>query len=87
MANKSTICLWYDGTALEAARFYAETFTDSAVGPVHRAPGDYPNGKEGDVLTVEFTVLGIPCLGLSGPDSRGLSRRGTGRLDMGAHID
>lgn len=63
---KNTICLWYDGNAEEAARFYAETFPDSAVRAVHRAPGDYPSGKEGDVLTVEFTVLGIPCLGLNG---------------------
>jgi predicted 3-demethylubiquinone-9 3-methyltransferase (glyoxalase superfamily) len=66
MVSKNTICLWYDGTALDAARFYAETFPDSAVGAVHRAPGDYPSGKEGDVLTVEFTVMGIPCLGLNG---------------------
>src|SRR5690349_3877060 len=65
MASKNTICLWYDGTALEAAQFYAKTFPDSAVGAVHRAPGDYPAGKQGDVLTVEFTVLGIPCLGLN----------------------
>lgn len=66
MTNKNTICLWYDGTALEAATFYAETFPDSAVGAVHRAPGDYPSGNQGDVLTVEFTVMGIPCLGLNG---------------------
>jgi 2-polyprenyl-6-hydroxyphenyl methylase/3-demethylubiquinone-9 3-methyltransferase len=66
MVSKNTICLWYDGTALEAARFYAETFADSAVHAVHRAPGDYPSGKQGDVLTVEFSVLGIPCLGLNG---------------------
>lgn len=66
MTNKNTICLWYDGTALEAATFYAETFPDSAVGAVHRAPGDYPSGRQGDVLTVEFTVMGIPCLGLNG---------------------
>jgi predicted 3-demethylubiquinone-9 3-methyltransferase (glyoxalase superfamily) len=66
MANKNTICVWYDGTALDAARFYAETFSDSTVGAVLRAPGDYPNGKQGDVLTVEFTVLGIPCVGLNG---------------------
>jgi len=63
---KNTICLWYNGTALDAARFYADTFADSAVGKISRAPGDYPAGKEGDVLTVEFTVLGIPCLGLNG---------------------
>jgi 2-polyprenyl-6-hydroxyphenyl methylase/3-demethylubiquinone-9 3-methyltransferase len=66
MANKNTICLWYDGDALDAAKFYAETFPDSAVTAVHHAPGDYPAGKQGDVLTVEFTVMGIPCLGLNG---------------------
>jgi predicted 3-demethylubiquinone-9 3-methyltransferase (glyoxalase superfamily) len=66
MASKNTICLWYDGTAFDAANFYAKTFPDSAVGAVHRAPGDYPAGKEGDVLTVEFTVMSIPCLGLNG---------------------
>jgi 2-polyprenyl-6-hydroxyphenyl methylase/3-demethylubiquinone-9 3-methyltransferase len=63
---KNTICLWYNGDAEEAARFYASTFTDSSVDAVHRAPGDYPSGKKGNVLTVEFTVLGIPCLGLNG---------------------
>ena len=63
---RNTICLWYDGGAEDAARFYAETFPDSAVRAVHRAPGDYPSGKQGDVLTVEFTVMGIPCLGLNG---------------------
>jgi 2-polyprenyl-6-hydroxyphenyl methylase/3-demethylubiquinone-9 3-methyltransferase len=63
---KNTICLWYENDAEGAARFYAETFPDSSVGAVHRAPGDYPSGKEGDVLTVEFTVMGIPCLGLNG---------------------
>jgi predicted 3-demethylubiquinone-9 3-methyltransferase (glyoxalase superfamily) len=66
MMSKNTICLWYDGTAEEAARFYAETFQDSAVGAIHRAPGDFPDGKQGDVLMVEFTVIGIPCLGLNG---------------------
>jgi 2-polyprenyl-6-hydroxyphenyl methylase/3-demethylubiquinone-9 3-methyltransferase len=66
VTSKNTICLWYDGTALDAARFYAATFPDSAVGAVHRAPGDFPDGKQGDVLMVEFTVLGIPCLGLNG---------------------
>ncbi len=66
MISKNTICLWYDSAALEAATFYAETFPDSAVLAVHRAPGDYPSGKEGDVLTVEFRVMGIPCLGLNG---------------------
>ena len=62
----ATICLWYDRDAEAAARFYAETFPDSRVTAVHRAPTDYPPGKAGDVLTVEFTVLGIPCLGLNG---------------------
>jgi 2-polyprenyl-6-hydroxyphenyl methylase/3-demethylubiquinone-9 3-methyltransferase len=66
MIPKNTICLWYDGTALEAAQFYAKTFPDSSVGPVHRAPSDFPSGKDGDVLTVEFTVMGIPCIGLNG---------------------
>ena len=63
---KNTICLWYDKDAEAAARFYAETFPDSAVGAVHRAPSDYPAGKKGDVLTVEFTVAGVSCLGLNG---------------------
>lgn len=63
---KNTICLWYNGGAEDAARFYAKTFPDSSVVAVHRAPGDYPAGKQGDVLTVEFIVLGIPCLGLNG---------------------
>ena len=63
---KNTVCLWFDGTALDAATFYARTFPDSAVGAVMHAPGDYPDGKQGDVLTVQFTVLGIPCLGLNG---------------------
>lgn len=66
MSPKNTICLWYDGDALEAARFYARTFPDSAVGATFRAPGDYPDGQQGDVLTVEFTVAGIPCVGLNG---------------------
>ncbi|ANB17254.1 3-demethylubiquinone-9 3-methyltransferase [Dokdonella koreensis DS-123] len=66
MIPKNTICLWFDGTALEAATFYAKTFPDSEVKAVHHAPGDYPAGKQGDVLTVEFTVLGVPCLGLNG---------------------
>ncbi len=63
---KNTICLWYNRDALAAARFYAETFPDSSVGAVHHAPGDFPDGKKGDELTVEFTVMGIPCLGLNG---------------------
>ena len=66
MQAKITICLWYDGDAEDAARFYAKTFPDSSVGKVQLAPGDYPSGKKGDVLTVEFTVMGIPCLGLNG---------------------
>jgi 2-polyprenyl-6-hydroxyphenyl methylase/3-demethylubiquinone-9 3-methyltransferase len=66
MVSKNTICLWFNGTALEAAQFYAETFPDSTVGQVFRAPGDYPAGKQGDVLTVAFTVAGIPCIGLNG---------------------
>ena len=66
MTPKNTICLWFDNDAHEAARFYAATFPDSEVTAVHRAPSDYPGGKQGDVLTVEFTVLGIPCLGLNG---------------------
>lgn len=64
--SKSTICLWFDKDAEAAAQFYAATFPDSAVGAVHRAPADYPSGKAGDVLVVEFTVCGIPCIGLNG---------------------
>ena len=63
---KNTICLWYDKDAEAAARFYAETFPDSAVSAVHHAPSDYPSGRAGDVLTVEFTVAGVACLGLNG---------------------
>ena len=66
MISKNTVCLWYNNDALEAATFYAKTFPDSAVNAVHHAPGDYPDGKEGDVLTVDFTVMGIPCIGLNG---------------------
>ena len=66
MIAKNTVCLWFDKDAEEAARFYAATFPNSEVRAVHRAQADYPGGKEGDVLTVEFTVLGIPCLGLNG---------------------
>ena len=69
MKPKNTICLWFDKDAQEAAQFYAATFPDSRVTAVHHAPADYPSGKKGDVLTVEFTVVGIPCLGLNGgPD-------------------
>ncbi|MFO0582759.1 MAG: VOC family protein [Anaeromyxobacter sp.] len=64
--NKNTICLWFDKDAEAAARFYAQTFPDSKVGAVHRAPSDFPGGKQGDVLTVDFTVCGIPCMGLNG---------------------
>jgi predicted 3-demethylubiquinone-9 3-methyltransferase (glyoxalase superfamily) len=66
MTSKNRICLWYDGTAADAARFYAETFPNSSLGAVQRAPGDYPDGKQGDVLIVAFTVMGIPCIGLNG---------------------
>lgn len=66
MVARNTICLWYDGTALDAATFYARTFPDSAVHAVHPAPSDFPSGKQGDVLTVDFTVAGIPCIGLNG---------------------
>ncbi len=66
MIPKNTICLWYDHDALEAATFYASIFPDTTVGAVYRAPGDFPGGKQGDVLTVEFTVMGIPCIGLNG---------------------
>ena len=66
MVAKNTLCLWFDGAAVDAANFYAKTFPDSSVGAIHRAPGDYPAGQEGEVLTVEFTVAGIPCIGLNG---------------------
>jgi len=66
MMAKNTLCLWYDSDAEGAARFYAATFPDSNVGAVHRAPTDFPGGKAGQVLTVEFTVVGIPCFGLNG---------------------
>ncbi len=66
MIPKNTICLWYDKDALDAATFYAETFPDSKVVAVHKAPSDFPSGTEGDVLTVDFIVAGIPCMGLNG---------------------
>ena len=62
----NTICLWYNGNAQDAAQFYAGTFPNSFVGAVYRAPGDFPSGKEGDILTIEFTLMGIPCIGLNG---------------------
>src|SRR5690606_26542369 len=66
--SKNTICLWYDHDAEEAANFYAATFPDSTVDAIHRAPADFPGGKAGDVLTVDFTVCGVPCMGLNGGD-------------------
>ena len=66
MIPKNTICIWYESGAAEAAKFYAATFPDSRVGDVSRAPADFPSGKAGDELTVEFTVCGIPCIGLNG---------------------
>jgi len=69
MKNKNTICLWYQRDAEAAAQFYAQTFPDSAVGAIHRAPADFPGGKAGAVLTVEFTVCGIPCLAINGGDA------------------
>ena len=66
MTSKNTVCLWYEKDALAAAEFYAATFPDSRVDAVHRAPSDYPSGKEGDVITVAFTVMDIPCIGLNG---------------------
>ena len=63
---KNVICIWYDNDAEEAAKFYAKTFPNSAVKAVHKAPGDFPGGKQGQVLTVEFTVVGVPCVGLNG---------------------
>ncbi len=77
---KNTICLWYERDAEEAARFYAKTFPDSSVGAVHRAPGDFPSGKQGDVLTVEFTVMGIPCLGLNGGPRSSTMKRSRSKL-------
>jgi predicted 3-demethylubiquinone-9 3-methyltransferase (glyoxalase superfamily) len=67
--KKNTICLWYNHDAEEAAHFYAQTFPNSAVGEVYRAPSDFPGGKKGDVLTVDFTVCGVPCMGLNGGDA------------------
>lgn len=64
--NKNTICLWYNRDAEDAARFYSQVFPNSSIGKIHKAPGDYPDGKQGDTLVVEFTVVGIPCIGLNG---------------------
>ncbi|QNP49823.1 VOC family protein [Diaphorobacter aerolatus] len=66
MISKNTVCLWYEKNAVEAAEFYTRTFPDSKMGAVHHAPSDYPDGKQGDPLLVEFTVAGIPCVGLNG---------------------
>ena len=66
MPSKNTICLWYDRSAEDAARFYAKTFPNSSVDAIVHAPADYPSGKAGDVITVEFTVIGIPCVGING---------------------
>ena len=66
MVHKNTLCLWYERDAVEAANFYAQTFPDSAMGAIHRARGECPDDSEGDVLLVEFTVVGIPCVGLNG---------------------
>jgi predicted 3-demethylubiquinone-9 3-methyltransferase (glyoxalase superfamily) len=69
MTPKNTVCLMFDNGAQDAAKFYAETFPDSKVIATHRAPSDYPDGKEGNVLTVEFSVCGIPCIGVNGGPS------------------
>jgi predicted 3-demethylubiquinone-9 3-methyltransferase (glyoxalase superfamily) len=66
MTDKATICIWYDGTAEEAARFYADIFPDSHVGAIHHSPADNPGNKQGDVIIVEFTVCGVACIGLNG---------------------
>jgi predicted 3-demethylubiquinone-9 3-methyltransferase (glyoxalase superfamily) len=66
MANKNTICVWYNGAAREAAEFYASVFPDTTVGAVYTAPSDTPGNKQGDEMVVEFTVCGIPCIGLNG---------------------
>jgi 2-polyprenyl-6-hydroxyphenyl methylase/3-demethylubiquinone-9 3-methyltransferase len=66
MSNKAVVCIWYDHGAEQAAEFYAEIFPNSSVGAVHKAPGEFPGGHEGQALTVEFTVCGIPCIGLNG---------------------
>src|SRR3569832_2495092 len=87
MVPKNTICLWYDGTALDAAKFYAETFPDSAVGAVCRAPDDYPTGELGDILTVEFTVMGIPGRGRGGGPAGGRGGAGAGRGATGGRAE
>ena len=69
MIPKNTVCIWYDGDALEAAEFYAKHIPESSVNRIHRAPSDFPAGKEGDVLTVDFDVAGVQCIGLNGEDT------------------
>ena len=83
-SSKVTLCLWYNGDAEEAARFYAATFPDSSVEAVHHAPGDYPAGKEGDALMVMFTVLGIKCIGLNGGPGRPHSEAFSFQVETGS---
>jgi predicted 3-demethylubiquinone-9 3-methyltransferase (glyoxalase superfamily) len=85
--NKNTICLWYVRDAEDAARFYARTFPDSTVGAVHRAPSDFPNGKAGDVLTVEFTVCGVPCFVHRAPGGSGRGSPSRQRATRSISID
>ena len=87
MKPKNTICLWYDKDALEAARFYAATFPNREVTAFHKAPGDYPGGKKDDVLTVDFTVLGIPCLGLNGGPTFKHSEASSSRSGVDDHAE
>ena len=91
MKAKNTICLWFNKDAQDAARFYAATFPNSEVTAIHKAPGDFPGGKEGEILTVEFTVFGIPCLGLNGgpefPHTEAFSFQIAGQLMLGENGD
>lgn len=80
---KNTICLWFNGQAEEAAQFYTSIFPDSSVGRILRAPGDYPAGSRGDILTVEFTVLGVPCLGSTAAPPSSITRPSLSRLQLG----